>query len=95
MGPSVCPHCWGTTVSRKALAEAKSQLAEVRKAYVSKRAANKKLRGKARGMAGYELSQIGRVGKALRAQLDAIEHEVAQNKAVARAVGAAADSFQD
>ena len=93
METSVCPHCWGTTVSKEALAEAKEQLQQLRKKYAAQRAHNKTLRGKARGMGGYELSKIGRIGGLLRTEIDRIENEKTKNKAVARAVGAAAGGY--
>jgi len=93
MGFSVCPSCWGTTVSPKALAEAKAELERVRGVYAAKKAASKELRGAARGMAGHELSRIAEVGRALRAEITRIETLATMNRAAARLIGAAADSY--
>jgi len=95
IGAVLCPSCWGTTVSPKALAEAKIRLESFRKFYADHKKAAQKLRGRARGNAGKELAQISEVGRALRAEIDRIEGIVAQNKAAARIVGAAAGSFKD
>jgi len=90
IGQILCPHCWGTTVSAKALAEAKTELTRLRESYKAKRAANKALSGRARGMAGQALSKIGDVGRALGAEVERVEQRVATNKAMARMLGAAA-----
>lgn len=95
IGMMVCPRCWGTTVSPETLAAAKMKLSCVREAYAAKRAANKALRGRARGMAGRDLARIGSIGHALRAEIDRIEEVARLNKAVARAVGAAAKDGSD
>lgn len=90
IGMTTCPRCWGTTVSPEALAAVKLELDRTRKAYAAKKAANKELRGRARGMAGNQLAKIGKIGHALRAEIDRIEVEIRMNKAAARLVGAAA-----
>jgi hypothetical protein len=89
---SVCPRCWGTTVSPEALAAAKLKLSCVREAYATRRAVNKKLRGRERGMGGRDLARIGEIGRALRAEIDRIEALTRTNKASAMLVGAAAGS---
>lgn len=91
IGQILCPHCWGTTVSAKALAEAKAELARLRESYKAKRAANKALNGRARGMAGLALSKIGDVGRALSAEVERVERQMAANRAMARMLGAAAE----
>jgi hypothetical protein len=90
IGLILCPHCWGTTVSAKSLAEAKAELARLRDAYKAKKEANKALNGRARGMAGQALSKIGDVGRALGAEVEQVERQVAANRAMARMLGAAA-----
>jgi hypothetical protein len=90
IGAVLCPHCWGTTVSSKALAETKAELSRVQEAYEAKQAANKKLRGRARGQAGNELSKIGDVAQALKAEIDTVEQQIKTNRTLARVVGAAA-----
>ncbi len=88
---SVCPHCWGTTVSVEALAALEAELARAQAAYETKRKANKSLRGRARGLAGNTLRKLGDVVRALEAEVERINTEVALNRTVARVVGAAAD----
>lgn len=90
IGMSVCPRCWGTTVSPKALADTKMKLSCVREAYAAKRSASKEIRGRARGQAGQDLARIGEIGRALRKEIDRIEAQIAMNKAAARLIGAAA-----
>ena len=91
----LCPCCWGTTVSPKALAEARAELDRIRLVYQTKRTANKKLRGRARGMGGYELSKVGSIGRALKAEIDRIERQVAVNRQMARMLGAAAEAAEE
>lgn len=90
LGMNVCPCCWGTTVSPDVLAKAKLKLHCVREAYEAKRKDNQRLRGRARGMGGRVLSDVGKIERALAAEIDRIETEVRKNKAVAQAIGAAA-----
>lgn len=90
IGAIVCPHCWGTTVSSKVLAQAKTELDAIRKMYAQKRDSNKSLGGRARGMAGQALSKIGAAGRELREEVDQVEREVATNKAMLRMAAAAA-----
>jgi hypothetical protein len=86
----ICPCCWGTTVSPKALDEAKAELERIRGVYAAKKTASKELRGAARGMAGHELARIAEIGRALRDEVTRIETLATMNKAAARLVGAAA-----
>lgn len=92
IGMSVCPHCWGTTVSVKALEALEAEQARAQAAYDAKQKANKALRGRARGMAGNTLSKLGDVVRALDAEVARIKGEIAVNKTAARVVGAAAAS---
>lgn len=92
IGQILCPHCWGTTVSAKALADAKAELTRLRESYKAKRAANKALRGRARGYAGQELAKIGSIGRALGAEVERIERQVAANKAMVRILWAAVEN---
>lgn len=91
----VCPRCWGTTVSPEALAKAKAELERLRAAYKAKREANRSLRGRSRGMAGRELTQIGDVGRALRTEVDRIERQISVNRAMARMLVAAVNGETD
>lgn len=86
----VCPACWGTTVAPKVLAKAKEELAELEAAHEGAKEAAKNLRGRARGMAGYKVSEIGGKRWALQKEIDRIETEIHMNKNAARLVGAAA-----
>jgi len=87
----LCPHCWGTTVSAKVLEQAKVELDALRKAYALKKEANKALRGRARGVAGNELAAIGKTGRALRDEIEKVDREIAENKAMLLVAAAAAD----
>lgn len=92
IGMSACPHCWGTTVSVKALAALEAELVRAQASYETKRQANQKLRGRARGLAGNTLRKLGDVVRALEDEVKRINTEVTLNRTVAQAVGAAADS---
>jgi hypothetical protein len=85
----LCPHCWGTTVGAKELAKAKNELGALRKAYAAKKAANKALRGRSRGMAGNELATIGKAGRALRDKVEEVDREAAENKTLLKMAAAA------
>ncbi len=89
-GMTVCPSCWGTTVDPDVLDKMKIKLSCIHEAYEAKRKDNKRLRGQARGVGGQTLSKVGKIERALEAEIQRIEAKVAENKAVARAVGAAA-----
>ena len=95
IGMILCPRCWGTTVAPKALAEAKVELERVQESYKAKQAANKKLRGRARGYAGQQLSQIGDIARALEAEVDRVERLIKTNRDMARLLGAAAGGGTD
>ena len=92
IGMVVCPHCWGTTVSVKALAALESELARAQASYDAKHKANKAIRGRARGRAGNDLRKLGDVVRALEAEVKRIKGEIVLNKTTAQVVGAAAAS---
>jgi hypothetical protein len=89
IGQILCPHCWGTTVSVKALTQAKVTLEGIREAYKAKKAACKDVQGRDRGMAGHELSQLGHAGRALQTEIEAVEQKAATNKTMLRLLAAA------
>jgi len=90
IGMVVCPHCWGTTVSAKALAALEAELARAQASYDAKKLANQKLRGRARGLAGNALRKLGDVVRVLDAEVTRIKGEIATTKTAAQIVGAAA-----
>lgn len=71
--PEVATH---TVVDARGLAQVRAALEAVRLEYKAQRAKLQSLpSGRSRGMAGYELAQIGKRGRKTKALLDAIERE--------------------